>query len=201
MFTNFSSFSNVYLSWLHPSVNGRFISSLRFHDLASPAMPSNVANYRSPAMLPITDPHAAMLPITHLPSACVLFPKYLKKMLFESLSNHFLFYISTQQFGFMKGRSCFQQVLTTMISLYHNSRLHYATDIIYLDFKKALNSIPHGQLLIKLWKSGVTYSFWDLIKNYFFFQTSIHLHQWGDFIAFACDFWSSTLGEHSWAFV
>ena len=50
----------------------------------------------------------------------------------------------------MKGRSCLQQVPTTMITLYHNSRLHYATDIIYLDFKKAFDSVPHGLLLIKM---------------------------------------------------
>ena len=96
MCTYVSSFSNVYLSWLHPS-------EWKVH-LITPILKSgkssNVANYR---------------PISLLCSVSKVF----EKVLFESLSNNFLPYISTQQFGFVKGRSCFQQVLTTMISLHH----------------------------------------------------------------------------------
>ena len=39
-------------------------------------------------------------------------------------------------------------------------------DIIYLDFKKAFDSVPHQELLMKLWKAGIVGSLWKWFREY-----------------------------------
>ena len=79
---------------------------------------------------------------------------------------HVLPTISPYQFGFLPGHFCLQQLLTTLLHIYGNSKSHNATDILYLDFSKAFDSVPHEQLLIKLWNHGISGSFWLLLKDY-----------------------------------
>ena len=66
----------------------------------------------------------------------------------------------------MPGRSCLQQLLITLLLIYNNSRSHDSTDIVYLDFSKAFDSVPHEQLLIKLLNHGISGSLWHLLKDY-----------------------------------
>jgi len=40
------------------------------------------------------------------------------------------------------------------------------TDIIYLDLKKAFDSVPHNELLFKLWRIGITGKLWSWFKAY-----------------------------------
>ena len=39
-------------------------------------------------------------------------------------------------------------------------------DVIYLDFKKAFDSVPHSELLFKLWHMGITGPLWLWFRNY-----------------------------------
>jgi len=76
-----------------------------------------------------------------------------------SISNQ----ISTSQFGFMKGRSTLQQLLIFFKDIYeHNTQ----TDVIYLDFSKAFDRVPHDKLLLKLWQVGITGNLWCWFKSY-----------------------------------
>jgi len=63
--------------------------------------------------------------------------------------------IRPSQHGFMKGRSC----LTNLISFYDQvTRLvdeGKAVDVIYLDFSKVFNTVPHSTLLEKLATHGL----------------------------------------------
>ncbi|PKU33959.1 rna-directed dna polymerase from mobile element jockey-like [Limosa lapponica baueri] len=63
--------------------------------------------------------------------------------------------IRASQHGFMKGRSC----LTNLISFYdHGTRLldrGKAVDVVYLDFCKAFDTVPHSVLLRKLANHGI----------------------------------------------
>ncbi len=38
-------------------------------------------------------------------------------------------------------------------------------NVIYLDFKKAFNSVAHNELLVKLWNFGITGSLWNWFKT------------------------------------
>jgi len=74
--------------------------------------------------------------------------------------------ITTSQHGFQKGRSCLTNLL---------SHLNYVTgiydsgkpiDVIYLDFSKAFDKVPHHRLLVKLKGLGFHDAILDWIKDW-----------------------------------
>ena len=85
--------------------------------------------------------------------------KVLEKLVFNSIVDFVSDSISVSQFGFLRGRSTLQQML-----VFFNTLLSSAsqTDVIYLDFKKAFDSVAHNKLLCKLWKFGITGDLWEL---------------------------------------
>ena len=54
--------------------------------------------------------------------------------------------IISSQFGFLKHRSVVQQLLL----LFDSVCINHQTDVLYLDFRKAFDSVPHNELLQKL---------------------------------------------------
>ena len=55
-----------------------------------------------------------------------------------------------------------------MHELVSASSNHQDTDVIYLDYRKAFDSVPHNELLLKLWKRGITGDLWSWFKAYLF---------------------------------
>lgn len=41
-----------------------------------------------------------------------------------------------------------------------------SVNVIYLDFKKAFDSVAHSELLLKLWNFGITGNVWHWLQNY-----------------------------------
>ena len=60
----------------------------------------------------------------------------------------------------LKHHSTMQQLLVFLESIYKSLGSNAQTDIIYLDFKNAFDSVAHGELLVKLWSFGITGSLW-----------------------------------------
>ena len=60
--------------------------------------------------------------------------------------------ITCQQFGFLRNRSCLSQLILFFSQVFDNIENRKPTDVIYLDFKKAFDTVPHNELLLKLWK-------------------------------------------------
>ena len=71
--------------------------------------------------------------------------------------------MSVSQFGFLRGRSTLQQPLVFFNILLSSSS---QTDVIYLDFRKAFDSVTHNELLYKIWKFGITGNFWLWLSAY-----------------------------------
>ena len=68
--------------------------------------------------------------------------------------------LSDCQFGFLKNRSTLQQLLIFVNSIANSLNTGSQADVIYLDFKKAFDSVAHNELLLKLGSIGITDSLW-----------------------------------------
>jgi len=63
--------------------------------------------------------------------------------------------ISSRQHGFLRGRSCLTNLLETFEAWTAALDEGYGTDVIYLDFRKAFDTVPHVRLVQKLAGLGV----------------------------------------------
>ena len=70
------------------------------------------------------------------------------------------------QFGFRRNHSTLHQLLLFLNSVYASFDANIQTDVIYLDFKKAFDSVAHNELLVKLWSFGITGNLWKWFKGY-----------------------------------
>ena len=74
--------------------------------------------------------------------------------------------ISSFQFGFTKNRCTVHQLLLSINHIFSSFGQKAQTDVIYLDFRKAFDSVPHNELLLKLWHFGITGILWLWFKAY-----------------------------------
>ena len=94
--------------------------------------------------------------------------KVLESLIRDELMQHLVTYglISDDQHGFRPRRSCSTQLLVTLDAwskLLENST---PLDVIYLDFKKAFDSVPHKRLLCKLKGYGVSGKLYSWIEAF-----------------------------------
>ena len=84
--------------------------------------------------------------------------KVLESIIRDSIVSHLIEnkLLSDCQHGFRKKRSCVTQLLEVMNDLTCSMDNGYDIDILYLDFKKAFDSVPHERLIIKLKAYGIT---------------------------------------------
>ena len=94
--------------------------------------------------------------------------KVLEKIIFNHILQFANDKISTHQFGFMHHRSTLQQWLIVLNAIFNSSSNSSQTDLIYLDFKKAFDSVAHNELLFKLWHFGITGNTWKWLLAYLF---------------------------------
>ena len=66
----------------------------------------------------------------------------------------------------MRGRSTLQQLLLYFDHIYNSVSLGCQVDAIYLDIRKAFDSVPHCELLFKLWKIGISGKLWNWFRCY-----------------------------------
>ena len=58
--------------------------------------------------------------------------------------------VSRKQHGFVKGRSCLTNLLEVFEHWTSCSDEGYGVDVVYLDYRKAFDTVPHQRLLTKL---------------------------------------------------
>ena len=85
---------------------------------------------------------------------CVI-SKVLEKIIYDKITPFISASINHSQFGFMKGKSCLQQLLL-LLNQIHSSLSHSSTDVVYLDISKAFDSVPHNVLLAKFESLGIS---------------------------------------------
>ena len=92
--------------------------------------------------------------------------KVLERIVYNNLIDFVMNSVSPLQFGFLKGRSTLQQLLIFFNSIINPADNSSQTDVVYLDFKKAFDSVAHNELLCKLWHFGITDSLWMWFHAY-----------------------------------
>ena len=70
--------------------------------------------------------------------------KVLEHIIFNKIIHHITISISPTQFGFLQRRSTIQQLILFLNDIHNAVSNGHQTDVIYLDFKKAFDSIPHS---------------------------------------------------------
>ena len=108
---------------------------------------SSVTNYRPVSLLSSTS-------------------KVMEKLVYDKLIQFISPFLSNSQFGFLKGRSTLHQLLIFLSDIFSNIDNKLQTDAIYLDLRKAFDSVPHDKLLFKLHSFGITGELWLWLKAY-----------------------------------
>ena len=77
--------------------------------------------------------------------------------------NHVERRLTNHQFGFLPSRSTLQQLL-----IFTNEILEAKTevDVVYMNFRKAFNSVSHNSLFKKLNSIGITGKLWLWLREY-----------------------------------
>ena len=82
-----------------------------------------------------------------------LMEKILRDRIYEHLEKFSM--LKNTQHGFVKGRSC----LTSLVEFFENVTKHIdegkAVDVVYMDFSKAFDKVPHARLLEKVRGHGI----------------------------------------------
>ena len=92
--------------------------------------------------------------------------KVLERIVYDKCIDFVSNRITNSQFGFLQGRSSLQQLLLTLHSIYEGILRFGYSEMIYLDFRKAFDSVCHNKLLLKLWGIGLTGHLWGWFKCY-----------------------------------
>ena len=108
-------------------------------------------------------------PVSLTSVVCKIFEKIIK----NKLSNHLIEQnlLSPHQFGFIPGRNTNTQQLVSIKEWQKNLDDSIPTDVVYLDFRKAFDTVPHKKLLYKLSKYGIKGSLLTWIKDFLFNRT------------------------------
>jgi ribonuclease P/MRP protein subunit RPP40 len=103
-------------------------------------------------------------PVSLTSILCKILESIIKDKIVEHLQVFNL--INDSQHGFMKGRSCLTNLLEYLETVTKLLDEGVPVDVIYLDFAKAFDKVPHARLLKKLEAHGIGGHFTRWIKNW-----------------------------------
>ena len=89
--------------------------------------------------------------------------KVLERLIYNKIITLVSKSITKYQFGFQSNSSTLQQLLLYFDQLITSKE---EIDAIYIDFRKAFDSVPHNNLLMKLWNIGITGNLWNWFDCY-----------------------------------
>ena len=103
-------------------------------------------------------------PVSLTSVICKLLESNIREEIMNHLSKHNL--LSDSQFGFRKNRSTILQLLTVMEDWTEALDNNLQVDTVYMDFRKAFDSVPHKRLIKKLAGYGIDGTLLTWLKNF-----------------------------------
>ena len=103
-------------------------------------------------------------PVSLTSVICKLLERLIKDHMVDFLVKHKL--LNSSQHGFLKARSCLTNMLCFLEEITKWIDMGSPVDIIYLDFQKAFDKVPHQRLLLKLKAHGIGDSISDWIEQW-----------------------------------
>ena len=95
---------------------------------------------------------------------CKILESVIRDKLFEYLFRNNL--LTNQQHGFVPKRSCVTLLLTALQYWTDSLEKGIPVDIVYLDFSKAFDSVPHERLLLRLKAYGIQGNILEWIRSF-----------------------------------
>ena len=93
--------------------------------------------------------------------------KVLERLVFDKVYDFIVkSFISNSQFGFVTNRSTLHQLLLYSEFLHTAFENRQQVDSIYLDIRKAFDTVSHTKLLSKLWNAGIIGNVWSFFRAY-----------------------------------
>ena len=108
-------------------------------------------------------------PISLTSTSCKLLETIIRDSIIEHLEQYSL--LGDSQHGFRPGRSCNTQLLEVISDWDDAEELGLPVDVIYLDYRKAFDSVPFERLLSKLEAYGIRGKVKDWIRNFLYGRT------------------------------
>ncbi|KAL5254842.1 hypothetical protein ACHWQZ_G014322 [Mnemiopsis leidyi] len=93
---------------------------------------------------------------------CKVYEKLVREHLLDFLEGR----ISKHQHGFVKGKSCLSNLLETFDNILNLLDEGVPVDLLYFDFSKAFDTVPHFRLLSKLEGFGIKGKVLEIIKDF-----------------------------------
>ncbi|KAL5252966.1 hypothetical protein ACHWQZ_G015662 [Mnemiopsis leidyi] len=93
---------------------------------------------------------------------CKVYEKLVREHLLDFLEGR----ISKHQHGFVKGKSCLSNLLETFDNILDFFDEGVPVDLLYFDFSKAFDTVPHFRLLSKLEGFGIKEKVLEIIKDF-----------------------------------
>ncbi|KAL5258599.1 hypothetical protein ACHWQZ_G009170 [Mnemiopsis leidyi] len=93
---------------------------------------------------------------------CKVYEKLVREHLLDFLEER----ISKHQHGFVKGKSCLSNLLETFDNILNLLDEGVPVDLLYFDFSKAFDTVPHFRLLSKLEGFGIKGKVLEIIKDF-----------------------------------
>ena len=134
------------------------------HSLHHGRVPSE---WKAADVTPIHQKHSKELAENYRPiSLLPIIGKMLERCVCRRLYDHVIKFISHTQHGFLRNRSCITRLLQVLHIIGEIMDNNTQTDILYLDFAKAFDSVDHGLTLAKLKLYGVKGRVLEWFRDY-----------------------------------
>ena len=103
-------------------------------------------------------------PVSLTSVTCKVLESLIRDHILAHLSNNNL--LSPHQHGFIPHRSCNTQLVNVMDQWTSSIQSGIPIDVIYFDFRKAFDTVPHSRLLLKLAAYGISGNVLKWIKSF-----------------------------------